>query len=71
MAFSSIPNLNPVCEGQDDKSIVDLVPIEKVKSVDGVAEQVDSTDGGSGLVCHNGDMVGPVELVVKLDAEVL
>ena len=70
LPFTGVPGLCPIGECREDEGVVDLAPVEEVKAPDGVAEEGDSTDGGPSPVCHDGDMVGPIKSVVKVDAEV-
>ena len=70
LSFTGIPHLSPVGEHQDNEGIVDLPPVEEVEASDRVAEEGDPLDGRSGPVGHDGDVVGPVELVIYVDTEV-
>ena len=70
MPLAGILYLSPVGECGDDQGIVDLPPVEEVESSDGVTQEGDPLDGRSGSVCHDGDVVGPVESMVEVDTQV-
>ena len=67
LAITRILYRDPICHDWDYQSIIDFLPLEHVKSSDGVAEDVDAMDGGAASIRHYLGVVLPVEFGVNVN----
>lgn len=60
------------CVGEDgeDDSVEEDAPLGPVETTNGVTEELQGFEGGASTVCHDADVVVPIELVIEEDPQV-